>query len=459
VRGHRDEVERSTDDVVESLAATLANAGWARRDLGNHVLATFTRDLPGGVLLGAEVDRTSFRWPQGWPVDLGVRMGVGSEAALDLMPLLTLRPSPWVLAAQSLDEPPFTVSWDDERGGSNAARQLVRHIEVASESLAERYGNLDAVIAAVKERRQSRVRSAAGLRHDLALELTLLTAEGHRDEVNALLGTYADAAGGDQNQSARRFLRQLTRWLDAGKSSVPPIAETLAVLPPERPLPRVSLSDTRAKSKTRREALDATRAHARGKTQAELVELLTTEYGRRGLQVSPTAVAMLASILQAEQRPFGRAFSALAAVKALKAFGTDSVRLVKTAGESTTPDWLQPPQRASYVLRAPSRAGFVSVIVDADADAWLTRVSEVARALGQLFLVNVWLTLETAPETQDQLVAHVGQRRVGIVSAADAGLFDVVLRSAALFDEDPLLRGHLSRPPGQPTWLLEVPKP
>jgi hypothetical protein len=193
---------------------------------------------------------------------------------------------------------------------------------------------------------------------------------------------------------------------------------------------------------------------------AEIQELLAAEYARRGVVATASQIATVAGIVHTEQRPFGRARSAIDAIRALRSLGGDVVRVVKT-GPDPTPEWAVPPERAAYVVRRTRRHAYTAVRLDPDAELWLARVWVAsAEPLGQHTTVDVWLSREepdAAPD--DALVAHIGVRRVGTVPGDDVAAFDQALRAAALFDEDPCLRSMLTRPPGQSVHLLEIPLP
>ena len=81
--------------VIARLARTISDAltasGWQTRPLGPPTGAALTRTTRNGIMATAQLTLTPFRGT-GWPVEIGVRLGVGYEPALNLMPLLTLRP-------------------------------------------------------------------------------------------------------------------------------------------------------------------------------------------------------------------------------------------------------------------------------------------------------------------------------------------------------------------------------
>ena len=271
-----------------------------------------------------------------------------------------------------------------------------------------------------------------------------------------MLSSYSAGQTGEPiDGEDRRFIRQLTRWLDAGGPPAPPVAETLARLPRAPRPPRLSWSDARARTKARKDAIDAARSQSPGKNLDQLRELVSVEYARRNSDAAPSTVALDAEMLQLEQQSFGRARSALKAIRMLTTGGADAIRLIRNATQHD-PDWLRPPDRASYPVPT-SRDRYVSVELDAATRDWLARIAtEAPRRVGPVVLVDVWLSLD---QQATQLVAHIGDHRVGTIKTADADAFDQVMRAAELFDEDPYFPGRLTHA-GEPGPLaLEIPLP
>jgi hypothetical protein len=271
--------------------------------------------------------------------------------------------------------------------------------------------------------------------------LTLLAATGRHDEARALLARYASEP---RRRADRRFIRQLTRWLDAGGPPILPVADTLAKLPAEPRPPRQSFSDAREKSRLGGEAVDAARAQAAGKSVEQLTELVASEHARRNLEIAPSSVATLAGLLHNERKPFGRTRSTLRGLGMVKAIGGDIVRTLKNRSDPT-PDWLRPPERASYPVH-PTTGRYATVLLDPDTQEWLATVTTQATLrMGIHTHVDIWLTRENTADGSPELVAHIGDRRVGTVPEPNTQAFDAVMRAAAMFDEDPYLPGRLSR--------------
>lgn len=81
------------------------------------------------------------------------------------------------------------------------------------------------------------------------------------------------------------------------------------------------------------------RAKSRDKSLDQLKDLITAEYGARGIEIAPSEVDFNAEMLQVEQQPFGRARTALKAIRTLKYSGEGMIRLIKL--DAAAHDWLE----------------------------------------------------------------------------------------------------------------------
>ena len=480
MRSRRDEVERGLALLRESVVDRLSMQGWAGSDLTDdspaavqRTVATVTRTADNGVLVAVEIVRTSFNWPPRWPVEIAARIGVGYEPALDLMPLLTL--------------PPRAILVHDHAGGGvaglpvslagpgdvvPAAEQIVGWVQQRAAGLASQFADATAIDAELERwlsaepARPERARSDGGpkeRRVGVPDRLALLAAMGRPEQARMLLAGYeAEAADrsaeGRAGSPDRRFVRQLRRWLDQGSPPAPPVEDTLAILarPPREPGPARghALAAVRARRKVESEARQATRAQAEGKNLDQLKALVTTEYSARRIDLPPFAVAWYAEMLQIERRrPFGRLRARLKGLRIGAAGGKDFIRTIR-GRVPTDPDWLRPPPRASYPVRA-DRTHYVPVELDPAARAWMDRVQAHApRRLGPWTLIDTWLDRD---QQTGQLLVHIGEHRVGTIHTDDTHRFDRVMAAAALFDEDPVVDARLSpADTADSTPLLEV---
>jgi hypothetical protein len=230
------------------------------------------------------------------------------------------------------------------------------------------------------------------------------------------------------------------------------VEQTLARLPSEPQVPHRSWSSAHRDVKAEQEARAAARAQARGKSFDELRDLLAAEYSQRRVEASPYDLRVGAEMLQLEQKPFGRARSALHALRMAKTLATDGVRLIKQADDDP-PDWLQAPKRASYPVQAFRH--YRAVRVDPSAMEYLDRVhAEAPRRMGRTVLIDAWLT-RTAQDPAT-LEVHIGEQTIGHV---DAGNYADMLSAAELFDEDPVCEARLTLAPDAGGHLLEIAAP
>lgn len=453
------------------MSGDLVADGWQRRHLDDRSIATLTRDTGGRVLATVELRRTRFTWPDDWPTEVGVGLGVGFEPALNLMPILTMDTHVALLDADDEDRPRFTVALDGGGDVAFATQWIVAVVTEQAVPYAARFADAAAIEAALCDRNHLHPsRSSTGVeaeveescRDDITRRRLLLRAAmGRHDEARTLLSTYPSQRDEPIDRADRRFIRQLTRWLDAGGAAAPPIAQTLAQLPREPKPPRPSWTGARAASKQRSAARDAVKAQITDQSVEEIIAILAAEHARRNIDVSPTELALAAQGLhvqhQLRQRPFGCARSTLAGLRMLAGGARDVPRAFRSTPQDV-PQWLQPPERASYRMTRGNNS-VTAVTVDPDAYSWLTRAwTETPRRVGFLAGVDVWLTTD---HESGELIAHIGDRRVGTVPAASTGAYSRVLRAAELFDEDPVARGLLSRlhEAGPLTLEIQIPDP
>ena len=293
---------------------------------------------------------------------------------------------------------------------------------------------------------------AAEVDFDTRLRLVLLAATGQSEAARELLGSYpTDQSAGSIDCDDRRFIRQLTRWLDAGCPTPPPTEETLELVPSLSLPPRSSWSDAKAKSRANKAAIDAVRAQSSGKSIDELRSLIAAEYAQRDIDIAPSAIELSVEMLSAERQPFGRLRNSIKAVRMLKDSGSDLVHQFRHP--SVDPEWLRPPDRASYPMIRSRR--YMAVEIDDTALEMVRQAFDAApERVGMFAMIDVWFTQDT-----EHVIAHLGQQRVGKLPASAAAQYASTFRAAALFDEDPAVRARLSRSEATGVVVLEVPSP
>jgi hypothetical protein len=438
----RDRADHTVDEVMANITAALAASGWTARSLRNFTLATFTRPTDDGIMAVVDI---RLRGPKTPPTDIRVTAGVGYQPALDLMPLMTLT-AYGILVTQHDDQMPLTVTLDDQHHPVEVADQVVTGVNQWALPFAQRFSDIDAIDAALREQLQ---RSGSdGDRMLTKRRLVLLTAAGRWNSARELLTGFPA-----EDRYDRRFLRQLNRWWDAGRTEIPPLEETLALLPAKPPWHRPIWADAKTNVRAKRQAEESVRARARGRSVDELTTLLTDAYATSGIEVAPSRIANTARAMEVQAGPFGKAKATLRALAMLGAVGGDVVTRVKD-GPVPVPSWLQPPERASFPVTFRSRQR-AAVVLNPDAADFIDRIGTQAPGrLGFVQNIDVWLD-----DSGTDLLVCIGERRVGSLSAQDAAAYAPVLRAAAIFDEAPLVRGVLTRPGGDGPIMLELPLP
>ncbi|HKD96434.1 MAG TPA: hypothetical protein VKB69_02425 [Micromonosporaceae bacterium] len=447
-----DVFSRLPDDAFESfadeVAAVLAPSGWTRRHLSNPVRATLVRPYGDGMLAVADLVMTGPRGRS--PLTVELRTGAGYGPVVDLMALVALRPEALQAPAPGegpepdpAQRPPFTVPRGADR--SVVCAEVAALIAEHTAGVAAAYPDVAAIDAAF----EAALVAAGG---DVAFpeRIVLLAAAGRTADARAALDRMRDRGAHD-----RRFAHRMRRWLDTGGGPVPPAEETLATAPPDGPPlpPSPSPAEQRRRTRSRRQGLDAVRARAKGRSVAEVEEMIVAELAARGLNDPPSAVAWQANWLVREREPLGRLTTRVRGIGMLGSMVkgmVDGVRHLLEPG----PAWLRPPDRAAFPL-AVELDRVIAVPADDDAAAAvIARAHAASRRIGPRACVETWFTADG-----DAVAVNLGDHRVGTLRGADAGLFAAAIRAAADYDEAPYVQATITAlPAGRPP-LLEVPRP
>jgi hypothetical protein len=442
------------------LTAELSDAGWDRFPFADPDRLTFTYELGKGFQAVIEVTALGHPGP---PMPVEADTGVAYARATALMPRLTLPPSPILV-----------LTGDPDTEASRAAT------EPDSESDLDRFRADVLQLARDKAVRLARPFATvdeleASLRADVedcpeAVIETLpvfLAATGRESEALTLVEEFlASDLDEVQDRDYRRFARQLRLWVDAG-SPVPPALEAWPVdafaSPPtgEPDEPRRARRNERDAT---RDAVDAVRRRAGGKSRSELVALLSAEYSRRGLDVAPAAVVMQAGLLEVERGPFGKLRSGLMAFRTATALTREAVTGLRHAFEDG-PSWLEPPDEALFDV--PSDGGWVPVAIADDAEEWLARVAAASHATPQLLThCEAWLRPADVSEGATAGISvFIGHQRVGRLQGSDVEPFRPAMAAAACYADLPVVRAQLlwSTDPGERSLALarpsSVPRP
>ncbi len=471
-----EQIDRALSDLADAISGALQEQGCVRRDLDTRRLVVLTHDVGNGVLVTAEL-RAPEAWssPE-WPVELVLDVGVGYEPALNLMTLLTMPVQVTLLPDY---EPPATSTFTTSMSGVGevkpVAHQIVAIISDHALGVAQRFADADAIERAIPQRQPDpsghdglpdpRVGPDFDYDGHTQLRLVLLAASGRHDDARTLLAAYSSSSADEPiDREDRRFIRQLTRWLDAGGPAAPPIAETLAELPrepapPRWAGPRSSWTAARASGRARGDVIHAVRPRIDGKTVEEISALLAAECAQRDLALSFTQLAALADMMQFEQAlkrtPFARLRFNATVIGVMTSHIGDVFRALRV-DPATTPAWLEPPERAAYPL-ADEEDHYTVIMLDPDAHSWLIRAwPKPPRGVASTVFVDVWLTRDT---DSGGLIAYVGDRRVGTIRPDQAAPYSEALHAAALFDEDPVTSGTLLKLRSSDALILEIQAP
>jgi hypothetical protein len=301
----------------------------------------------------------------------------------------------------------------------------------------------------------------------------LLAGAGRYDEARqALVEATPETRERNASREHRRFVRQLTRFLDTtGELSLPTTPPCWPPRPtgPEPPLsPLQVFTKILPEGQSRQEAIKAVRAVSQGKSRDELRTLLEEEVSKRNLNIDPGAVETQVDLIATEHESFGKARIALRALKAAgelarswrqskvvpeRPLEDSETKLQPQSKRKPEPTWIELPDRAAYPVAPRIRHHLAAVELDPVARPWLDRLTNRG-------IVEVWLAWDTeSPSTQAPLNVYVGARHVGRLDSNVASHFRRAMEAAAERDEDPWTYGYLSVVSGDVPSRLEVALP
>lgn len=392
-----------------------------------------------------------------------------------------------------LREPSLMVEMSDAPAVEDAVDGLVRFAIEQPPALAS-VADIDTLIKMLEEDRAvAAVDAAIILRSDgpivrpsyapesldpnIELIAALLAAAGRHDQTKRFLSEHLKP-GWQQRATPqdRRFVRQLTRWVEHdGKL---PLPTTPARWPSQPPRPRrvqppgsfkEFFAEHQPQAEARTQAVRAVREVSHGKTRDELRVLLREELDKRDVDMDPVNFAMRVDSLATEREPLGKARIALRGLRALRDLGQSGrPRVSETPpGEplqsegSPEPAWLTTPERAAYPIWSAS-LDRAAVDLDPRAEPWL---KEAMRSAGPGAVhtcnVEVWLAPDDgeSPSRTSRLGVHIGSRRVGRLDAETTESLRPAIEAAAERDEDARTDAHLTRMPGGIPYVLDLPLP
>lgn len=256
------------------------------------------------------------------------------------------------------------------------------------------------------------------------------------------------------DREARRFVRQLGRWIDSGGDP--------ALLPSKPPPPRVepterpSMSELWRESRARRDAVDAVRQAGRGKDRAKLRSMLEAQLAARGLSESPLKLEQTLDHLW--DSPAEEARQTAQGVKSLGkiALGVLTMMRGREHPDLSTPQWLEPHDRASYPVPRNAQSRWTAVRLDPGAGAWIEHVdAALPRAFGATSTFDAWLDKQLSHTEPSRLAVHIGEQQVGTLDADATTVYTPIMDDAAQRDELPYTQARLTLTP-ESGYLLEL---
>jgi len=136
-------------------------------------------------------------------------------------------------------------------------------------------------------------------------------------------------------------------------------------------------------------------------------------------------------------------------------------RLARSRGIPDPPDWMNPPEEASY-HGPPRRGDKVPVEVDRNATAWLDRALESAPGhVGDVqALVPVWFDWDTEEDDTRRVEVYLGSTRVGTLNQNSSQSFSPVMKAAEAQGSKPRSMSPLARAKHlDPPYLLLIDLP
>ena len=382
-----------------------------------------------------------------WPV---LVEGERTELNVDLGELL----DPPDESSDAMIDPMIIELAYDERV-PEAATALIEPVLDLGLAWVQRHASVETLLDAYR---------SGALRFDGEIEAiaTLLAASGRHDEARNALAEYSASEREEAHtREFRRFVFQLNRWLDAG--GVIPEAPTEPVRIFDFDYDQPSREDYARKRQTRKEAFEAVRGSRTGKTRDQLREMLHAELAHRGVSESPIAIELGLDAMLAQDSPFGKARFTVSSLKKLADIGVGIYKAFHENDNVTprTPEWMEPPPRASYAVRTDFYRDSIGVGLGPRAEAVLDRVFDVAHSLWKdLALVNVWLSWDPEPPMDNSRIAvSIGNEKIGWVEVGKTDSYRASMDAAAERGELPFLQARLQHRDQAPRYVVEIPAP
>jgi hypothetical protein len=451
-------------ELRDELAACLAPAGWTLvdgEDDSSMVLASFVRPLGGEFAATAQYLR-GLSTPDRPPVRITQPLfGVAYAPLRRLWPLLEDHVQLNALTESVEDMPERARVCRLEVHGTaevaGVAEQLAGLALELAVPFAERYTSVDALLDAHRDD------DAEGVNMVVP---ALLAAAGRFDEARSALARYrSETNTPEESRRGRRFVYQLTRWIDSGGDP--------ALLPSEPPPRRYERSRRRSvwetwdEARARKEAVDAVKQTGSGHDREEIRRMLASELAARGAGMDPLTVERTINQLWTSRGE--RARQGAQALTALGKIGLTVANVIRTRElpelpDMSVPEWLEPPGRAVYAVPRSRKPGceWTAVLLDAGLNDWLRRVyAAVPRLIKSVesATLDAWLDGGPSQDVGGLLQVHLGERRVGLLDEDATASYSSVVHAAAQRGELPCVEARLTPINAEASYLFEVALP
>lgn len=205
----------------------------------------------------------------------------------------------------------------------------------------------------------------------------------------------------------------------------------------------------------KQEVFEAVRAEHDGKSRDELRSAFDAEFTGRGIPRDPIWVERKLDDLE-----LSSGAKRLRDARNLLLVGRTLGGLARARGIPEPPDWMQPPEQASY--HSPDTGDKVPVELDPDQTGRLDEV--IANAPGHVgdmgAVVPVWFDWDSYAADERRVAVFIGSSRVGSLDRASSETFLPVMRVAEERDAKPRAQATLERAKHlDPPYLLAVALP
>ncbi len=450
----------------EELATLLAPTGWRPIESEGDdsiVLAAFVCPLSGEFAATAQYLRT-LSTPDRPPVRIGRPMfGVSYEPLRRLWPLLEdhMRIAALTQSVEHMPEQARARGMEvhtpaDVGAVAKGLAELALDQAVA---FAERYTTVDSLLEAHQ----------GDEFEDDTVVPALLAAAGRFAEAREALARYhRNLDTPEASRRGRRFVYQLTRWIDSGGN--------LALLPNEPPPRRYEGSERRSFAGVRQEAhaaseavkaVEAVKRTGHVHDRSELRALLESELDQRGISMDALGIEHKLDQLSASR--VERAHEGAQAMKTLAKIGLTVANVIRKGElpdlpDMSVPGWLEPPARAVYAVprsHGPGRQ-YTAVRPEEGSAEYLQRVHAAVPRLIKIVesaTLDAWLDWGAPHDEGGLLQVHLGERRVGFLDEDATATYSPVMEEAAQREELPCVEARLTPVDAEGRYLLEVALP